>query len=246
MPHTAVLRPSLTLLSTEPWRAAFEYVSLKAGRPARTPVQGDGHPVIIFPGLGTDGTAVRPLRRHCQSLGYAAQDWGRGYNTGPRGDVDEWLQDLARHTAGLLAGSCQPATLIGWSLGGFYARELGKLLAPQVRQVITIGTPFNADSDHTRVGWLFRLLSGSKPGLDPALSQRLRTPPPVPTTSIYSRSDGIVAWQTCCHPKAGGNVQDIEVRSSHIGMGWNPAVLRIVTDRLGQPQGNWQPYGMTQ
>ncbi|MDO9359637.1 MAG: hypothetical protein Q7T70_11660 [Polaromonas sp.] len=170
MTPTAVFRPSLTLLGTEPWRAAVEYVSLKVTRSARSPKPGDGHPVIIFPGLGTDGMAVRPLRRHCQSLGYAAQDWGRGYNTG----------------------------------------------------------------------------RGSKPGMDPALSRRLRTPPPVPTTSIYSRSDGIVAWQTCCHPQASGTVQDIEVRSSHIGMGWNPAVLRIITDRLGQPRENWQPYGVTQ
>ena len=203
---------------------------------------GDGHPVIIYPGLATDGSAVAPLRDYCESLGYTAIDWGRGYNTGPKGDLAPWLADLAQHTSELLRPYDQAATLIGWSLGGIYAREMGKLLAPQVRQVITIGTPFNAEADHTNVGWLFRLLSGAPAAMEPALSKRLRTPPPLPTTSIYSRSDGVVAWETCCHAGASGRVQDDEVNGSHIGMGWNPAVMKVVADRLAQPAADWQPY----
>ena len=131
---------------------------------------------------------------------------------------------------------------IGWSLGGLYAREIGKLMAPRIRQVITIGTPFNAEGDHTNVGWLFRLLSGSSSAMDAALSRRLRTPPPLRTTSIYSRSDGVVAWQTCRHDKASRLVHDIEVDSSHIGMGWNREVLAAVADRLGQQPGPWRRY----
>ena len=168
-------------------------------------------------------------------------DWHRGFSTGPKGDLDRWLEDLAAHTAKVL-GEQDKATLIGWSLGGLYAREVGKLLAPQVRQVITIGTPFNAEADHANVGWLFRLLSGTSAAFDPALSRRLRMPPPLPTTSIYSRSDGVVAWETCRHAKLGRQVQDIEIKGSQIGMGWNPAVLQIVGDRLGQHPANWQPY----
>ncbi|CAN0483919.1 unnamed protein product, partial [Phaeothamnion confervicola] len=131
-----------------------------------------------------------------------------------------------------LAGHAQPASFIGWSLGGLYARELGKLLAPRLRQVITIGTPFNADADYSNAGWLYRLLNGSKADIDPSLAMRFRTAPPVPTTSIYSRSDGIVAWQTCCHSEQSELVQDIEIEGGHIGMGWNPAVMNVVTDRL--------------
>ena len=135
-------RPSLALLGLEPWRAAVEFVSHKLAR--STPATaGDGDPVIIFPGMGTDGTAVAPLRRHCESPGHAAADWGLGYNTGPQGNVDRWLKDLAAHTASMLTPFEQSATLVGWSLGGLYARELAKQLWPQVRQVITIGTPFN-------------------------------------------------------------------------------------------------------
>lgn len=226
-----VSRPSLARLGTEPLRAALEFISFKLS-PKVSAAAGDGHPVIIFPGLGTDGLAVAPLRDHCRALGYTAMDWGRGFNTGPQGNPDAWLTELADHTAGLLAGRDQPATLIGWSLGGIYARELGKLLGPRVRQVITIGTPFNADADHTNVGWLYRLLSGASAEVDPVLATRLRTPPPVPTTSIYSRADGVVAWQSCCHAAPGGQVRDIEVKGSHIGMGWNPEVLRVVGTQL--------------
>ena len=236
-----VKRPSLALLGAEPWRAALEFLSHKfTSDAAQAP--GDGHPVLVFPGLGADGRSTAPLRKVCDSLGYTAIDWGKGYNTGPQGDVDAWLRKLAAHSTELLKDHDQTATLIGWSLGGLYARELGKLMRGRVRQVITIGTPFNADADHTHVGWLYRLLSSNTPGFDDDLSHRLRTPPPVPTTSIYSRSDGIVAWQSCRHARPRAGVQDIEIKGSHIGMGWNPAVLRVVAERLAQRPGEWQPF----
>ena len=115
-----------------------------------------------------------------------------------------------------------------------------------VRQVITIGTPFNSEVDHTNVGWPFRLLSGGSAEFDPALSLRLRTPPPLHTTSIYSRTDGVVAWQTCRHEKRSSRVQDIEVSGSHIGMGWNTEVLNAVTQALhASSQPRTGPMGAT-
>ena len=86
------------------------------------------------------------------------------------------------------------------------------------------------------------MLNGGSPAYEPALSARLRSAPPVPTTAIYSRSDGVVAWQTCRHDEAAHQVEDIEVQGSHIGMGWNSSVLRVVADRLGQRPGAWQSY----
>jgi pimeloyl-ACP methyl ester carboxylesterase len=227
----SIQRPSLALLSTEPLRAAMEFAHQRFAKKLHTEA-GDGHPVVIFPGLGADGRSVLTLREHCRALGYQAMDWGQGFNKGPKGDLDEWLQVLKTKVQQLIAKGDQPATLIGWSLGGLYAREIAKLVPDQVRQVITIGTPFNTDADHTHAGWLFRLLSGGTPPVTPQISQRLRTPPPVPTTSIYSRSDGIVAWQTCRHDPAVEGVQDIEVHSSHIGMGWNRQVLDTVARLL--------------
>jgi len=237
----SVRRPSLTLLGTEVCRAAMELARHKLAK-SDDAKPGNGHPVVIFPGLGGHGGTVSTLRERCRALGYDAFDWGQGFNTGPQGNLDTWLNTLKSHVVDRLAGHTQPATLIGWSLGGLYAREIGKLMAPRIRQVITMGTPFNAEADHTNVGWLFRLLSGSSAAMDPALSRRLRTPPPLRTTSIYSRSDGVVAWQTCRHDKPSRLVHDIEVDSSHIGMGWNRDVLAAVTDRLGQQPGRWRRY----
>jgi hypothetical protein len=236
-----IKRPSLALLSTEPWRAVTEYLAHKLLSDARLP-KGDGHPVLIFPGLGADERSIEPLRKMCESLGYTAFDWGKGYNTGPKGNIDLWIQELATYSKQLLKNHDQTATLIGWSLGGIYARELAKLLKGRVRQVITIGTPFNAQADCTNVGWLYHILSRQSPVLDEDLKDQLRTAPPVPTTSIYSRTDGVVAWQSCVHDTSHAQVQDIEIKGSHIGMGWNPSALRIVADRLAQQPGNWRPF----
>jgi pimeloyl-ACP methyl ester carboxylesterase len=240
----AIRRPSLALLCTEPFRAATEFASQRF-RKTHDMTPGDGHPVVIFPGLGTDGKSVATLRARCRALGYDAFDWGQGFNTGPQGDLDTWLHTLKSRVIDLLGGHTQPATLIGWSLGGLYARELGKLMAPYIRQVITMGTPFNAAADHTNVGWLYRLLNGSSSPINPSLNLRLRTPPPMRTTSIYSRSDGVVAWQTCRHHKRSHLVHDIEVGGSHVGMNWNRDVLAVVADRLGQQPGPWRRYVRT-
>jgi hypothetical protein len=134
-------------------------------------------------------------------------------------------------------------SLVGWSLGGIYAREIAKKLPDGVRQVITIGTPFaGTGGDETHVGWLYRLVSGHNPTLDAQTMHRLRTTPPVPTTSIYSRSDGIVAWQACLERSDCKHAENIEVDGSHFGLGWNPRVLAVIADRLRQPEGAWQPY----
>lgn len=237
----AAQRPSLVLFGTEPIRAAMELVRHVWSAPSSA-ASGDGHPVVIFPGLGAGAASLTTLLKHCRRLGYDAMDWGQGVNSGPQGELDDWLHRLADRVANRIGHHTQPATFIGWSLGGLYARELGKLLAPRLQQVITIGTPFNADADYTNAGWLFRMLSGSSTDISPDLYTRLRRPPPVRTTSVYSRSDGVVAWQTCCHADRSRLVQDIEIDGSHLGMGWNPEVLRVVTDRLSQTRGPWRAY----
>lgn len=234
----AARNPSLTLM--EPFRAVMELAFQQFAAPQEA-AAGDGHPVIIFPGLGADGTSVSILRARCQELGYEASDWGQGFNTGPRGELDAWLEALADQISNQLAKHEKPATLIGWSLGGLYARELGKLLAPRLRQVITIATPFNGGADDSSVAWLSSVLGGGAASVDPSWIERLRVPPPIRTTSIYSRTDGVVPWETCRHDTSSGLVQDIEVDGSHMGMGWNQEVLKIVADRLGPDPGPWLP-----
>jgi pimeloyl-ACP methyl ester carboxylesterase len=235
MPYSA---PSLTLLATEPVRAAVEYARMRLMTRDTLP-RGDDHPVVIFPGLATDNNFTAPLARHCEALGYTAYDWGRGYNTGPDGDVRTWLEVLARDVEGMVRDRTEKISLIGWSLGGIYAREIARLLPRRIRQVITIGTPL-ATTDATNVAWLYRLLTRHDHGVDRRLSARLRRSPPVPTSAIYSRRDGIVAWQACRQPTA-PRTENIEVDSSHLGLPWHPDVLAIVADRLAQKKGVWRP-----
>ena len=229
-------RPPFKLTGTEPVRALVEYASHWL-TPSDDLPRGDGHTVVMFPGLASDAKAFGPLRRMSRRLGYQAVDWGRGLNRGPQGEVEPWLAGLSGEVAQMIDQDpyARPATLIGWSLGGIYAREVAKLLGGSVRQVITLGTPFNASADQSRVGWLYEWLSGQPTRVNRQLSARLAAPPPVPTTSIYSRSDGVVAWQTCTHGRSRADVEDIEVPGSHLGMAWNPVTLRIVAERLARP-----------
>jgi hypothetical protein len=131
-------------------------------------------------------------------------------------------------------------SLIGWSLGGIYAREVAKIDPKNVRQVITLGTPIGDALEANHVTWLYRLLNGQRPLLDTAWMLRLRAAPQVPTTSIFSRGDGIVAWQACLQEGTRADVENIEVRGSHCGLGWNSAVLEIIAGRLSQPENAWK------
>lgn len=239
--HAAAIRaPSFGLLGIEPLRAAYEFLGMKLmSRDALA--AGDGHPVIFFPGLASDRHAIAPLRDGCEAQGYAVYDWEHGFNTGPRGDLEEWLDTLATQVRRLSQQHGARVSLIGWSLGGIYAREIAKLVPAQTRDVITLGTPFAGTGAETNVSWLYRLLNGSHPVMDEAMTRRLRTNPGAPTTSIYSRSDGVVAWQTCLLQE-GARAENVEVDGSHCGLGWNAAVLRVVADRLAQPEGAWRPY----
>lgn len=228
-------------MATEPLRASWEYLAHRAQRAPTYQANAETHPVVIFPGLATNGLAMAPLRRHCRALGHPALDWGRGFNTGPTGDVSAWLDELAAHTGALLDHTPGRASLIGWSLGGFYAREVAKRLPDRVRQVITIGTPFNGEPSHTNVQWLFKLLNNSTAITDTLLTGELRTPPPVPSTAVYSRADGIVDWDGCRHTTDVQRHRNVEIAGSHIGMGWNPEVLQIIRSRLTEHNDTGRP-----
>lgn len=224
-------------MALEPWRAALDYASsLVARGPAPT---GDGHCVLVLPGLATGDWSTLPLRRVLNRAGFCSNEWGMGINRGPDGDLDEWLGRLEARLMDLHRRSERRVSLVGWSLGGIYARELAKRTPELVRQVITLGSPFG-DLQASRVSGVFRWLNGGKAQLTPRLQHRLRENPPVPTTAIYSRTDGVVGWQGCILEES-PRAQNIEVsRASHCGLGVHPEVLRIVAERLSQPEGQWK------
>lgn len=168
---------------------------------------------------------------HLRPLGYDALDWGRGHKR-PSGNVDRWLENLSDNVLALVGEDRRSFSLVGRSLGELYAREVAKRLSSQVRQVITMGTVFNGTTRSTNVGWLYELLNGPSRKADTRLMGRLRTLPQVPSTSICSRDDGVVAWQSCLHDRALRFVEDVDINGSHLGMGWNRDVLVVVADRL--------------
>ena len=234
----AELRPPSPLLLMLEGRAFWEMGAMIAALPwLRRLPKGDGHPVLVFPGMGANDFTTVPLRNFLDGLGYVTQAWGQGFNFGPRDGV---LKKCAADVRALAEKHRQPVSLIGWSLGGIYAREMAKELPEHTRSVITLGTPFAGHPRATNAWRIFEMLSGHSAD-DPVMIERMRTPPPQPTTSIYSRTDGIVAWQ-CSINEPGPLVENIEVQASHVGMGMNPLALYAVADRLAQLPGQWRPF----
>lgn len=219
-------------------RAPWEYAALLAAAPwlARLPA-GDGHPVIVYPGLGASDATTIALRRFLHRRGYTAYAWQQGFNLGPRGGVLEACRAQFDH---VVQRHREKASLVGWSLGGLYARELAKERPDRVRCVITLGSPFSGHPRATNAWRFFELVSGQATP-DPQMLAQLRVAPPVPTTSIYSRSDGVVAWQCSLNEEA-PHTENIEVHASHIGMGMNPLALYAIGDRLAQGPANWKKF----
>lgn len=225
--------PSAVLLALEPIRAISDYVAGQAALVEPLP-RGDGHPVIVFPGLGASGAATAALRERLQQLDYEVHDWEQGVNQWPDADFDQWLWLLGEHLERIHARHGRSVSLIGWSLGGVYARELAKKYPKLVRQVITLATPLTGSPDSTHAGWLFTLLNGGVSPVDDALLERLKIDPSVPSASIYSQTDGVVAWQGCLGTESPRHC-NIEVNGvSHMGMVHHPAVLRVVANLLAR------------
>ena len=238
----SILPPAAALLALE-GRVWLEFAALVPALPflGRAPT-GDGHPVMVLPGWMSTDRSTRPLRWFLRDRGYHVHGWRLGLNRGPTQEIVAALEHRFRT---LRERHGEKLSLIGWSLGGIYARELARRFPDDVRQVITLGSPFR-DPGATTVARLYRTRFGPpRPASDVdrerAMWRRIRAPIAVPSTSIYSRTDGIVAWRSCLHDEM-PSCENIEVWSSHVGMGHHPIVLLTIADRLAQRDGHWRPY----
>lgn len=221
-------------------RAPWEYAAMLAASPLLSRLAaGDGHPVIVFPGLGATDFTTQPLRNFLRDRGYVPCPWDQGFNFGPRNGVLDGCRRQVRETA---QRHGRRASLIGWSLGGVYAREIAKEQPDDVRCVVTLGTPFSGHPRATNAWRFYEMVSGHS-AHDPALTAQLKVPPPCPTTSIYSKSDGVVAWQCSLNPPS-PLAENIEVHASHIGMGMNPLALYAIADRLAQDPAAWKRFDL--
>jgi pimeloyl-ACP methyl ester carboxylesterase len=231
--------PSRTLMFLE-GRAIHELGAFLGALPLLSLApRGDGHPVLVLPGLVASDVSTRPLRSFLSSKGYAVSGWGQGRNYGLRAGVQHAMVDLVRE---LNDTHGRKISLVGWSLGGLYARQLAKMMPERVRQVITLGSPFAGDPRSTNAWRVYEWASGRRADeVDPRFGGGLAEPPPVPTTAIFSRTDGICAWQGCME-RPSAQTESIEVESSHCGMGHHPAVVYAVADRLAQAEAKWQAF----
>jgi pimeloyl-ACP methyl ester carboxylesterase len=217
--------PPLRLLLAES-RVAWEALRFVRGsrRTGHLP-RGDGHAVLLIPGFGADERWLRLLRSALVRLGYRAEDWGLGRNLGMRRAIGN---ALGEKLGSMASSSGRKVSIIGWSLGGVFARELARSMPDRVREVITLGSPINRRPDANNMMTLFRLANGGRaPRIDREGFERRRIAPPVPCTAIYSREDGIVAWEACLEAPA-PNTRNVEVRGSHSGLVFNLGVLEVV------------------
>jgi pimeloyl-ACP methyl ester carboxylesterase len=232
--------PGLPLYLTEPSRAAADFGLYLAARPLldRLP-HGDGHPVLVLPGLLADDASTRILRRVLRRLDYRVHGWRLGRNIGPTAGCVAGLRDRMEELSDRYG---EPVTLVGWSLGGIFARDMARRAPDSVRQVITLGSPFrlqhNGQSRATKVFDRYSHLHVEHRAL-PLASES--TPLPVPSTSIYSHFDGIVPWHSCID-LPGERCENIAVMASHLGLGHHPAAIWAIADRLAQPLGTWKPF----
>ncbi|MGB8399481.1 lipase family alpha/beta hydrolase [Bradyrhizobium sp.] len=231
--------PSLFLMLAEA-RGVFELNSSLLLLPLlmRAP-KGDGHPVLTLPGFLASDLSMAPMRRYLKELGYDAHAWSMGRNLGGVASKRGALRDLVRR---IHDATGRKVSIVGWSLGGVYARDLALQLPELVRSVITLGSPFANDVRATNATRLYEVLSGESADDNPELRNAIAGDIPVPATSIYSRTDGIVNWRTCLL-RPSETAENIEVHlASHVGLGVNPAALWAVADRLAQPEGEFRQF----
>lgn len=210
-----------TYRAFEPGRAMVELGALALVAPAqlrhRTTAS---NPVVVVSGLSGGNGWTGVLRTYLTRTGHDVH--APEVNLGSPRNV---VRALVRQIDELHERSGATVSLVGWSVGGAYVRQAVTSRHKKVRLVITLGTPLT--------GWWY-------PSELKHAGQRLR----VPTTAIYSRTDGIIDWRRQVQ-RAGPTAENVEVVSSHLGMASNPLVFAVITDRLEQPEGQWRPFRWT-
>lgn len=191
------------------------------------------HPrtVILLPGFGAGPVSMRVMESWLRRCGHRVRDWGLGRNTG---EVKWQRAELVRIVEDAIARHHEPVVLVGWSLGGYIAREYARTHPSHVRKVITLGSPVVGGPRYTATARWYRSQGFDLEELERAVAARYETPLRVPVTAIYSKRDGIVAWRACID-RWSPDVRHVEVSETHVGLGFSPRVLALVADEIDPP-----------
>jgi hypothetical protein len=201
---------------------------------ARQP-RGNGEPVLVLPGYGAGDGSTIILKGYLRMLGYRARGWGLGKNHGAASDS---LPRLLRRLGNLSRRSKQKVAIIGWSFGGYLARELARERPDLVRLVITLGTPVVGGPKYTAAAESYRKRGIDIEAIAAEVEQRNRIANlEVPVVAFYSRGDGLVAWQACIDHQT-PNIEHVEVKAAHLGFGFSADVYKVIAQRLTHFAGN--------
>jgi pimeloyl-ACP methyl ester carboxylesterase len=190
--------------------------------------RGRGQPVLVLPGYGAGDGSTAILKSYLRLLGYRVSGWHLGRNYGRVPDV---LPRVLKRLLSMNRQTRQRVTVIGWSLGGFIARELARERPDVVRHVFTLGTPVVGGPKYTVLAAAFRRRGVDLDVMEAEIAARNKIPLKTPVTAIYSRADAVVSWQACIDPH-GVDIEYIEVRTTHVGYGFSPEVYKVIARRL--------------
>ena len=205
-------------------RWAPSWLAMKSGRAAQP------RTAILCPGFGAGPRSMRVMEAFLRRRGHRARDWGLGRNTGDAKLLRSKLQPVVQES---IAAHGQSVVLVGWSLGGYIAREYAREHPREVRKVITLGSPVIGGPRYTATAEWYRSQGHDLAAMERAVADRYAVPLRVPVTAIYSKRDGVVAWQACID-KWSPQVRHVEVSETHVGLGFAPRVLAIVAEEIEQ------------
>jgi pimeloyl-ACP methyl ester carboxylesterase len=190
--------------------------------------RGEGRPVLVLPGYGAGDGSTVILKSYLRLLGYRVSGWHLGRNLG---SVPEVVPRVLKRLLSMHRKSQHRVNIIGWSLGGFIARELARDRPELIQRVITLGTPVIGGPKYTVLAESFRRRGIDLDAMEAEIAVRNKIPLQRPVTAIYSRRDAIVAWQACIDPDD-CNSEHVEVFTTHLGFGFSPEVFKIIAQRL--------------
>jgi len=190
--------------------------------------RGHGEPVLVLPGYGAGDGSTAILKTYLRLLGYRVSGWHLGRSSG---DVPDLLPRVLRRILSISRKSQQPVRVIGWSFGGYLAREAARERPEAIHQVITLGTPVVGGPKYTVAARAFHRRGVDLDAMEAEIEARNKILLQTPVTAIYSRADAFVAWEACID-HYGSNVEHVEVRTTHMGFGFSPQVYKIIALRL--------------
>jgi esterase/lipase len=193
-----------------------------------TQPRGQGQPVLVLPGYGAGDGSTAILKNYLRWLGYDVSGWHLGRNSR---EVPDVLPRVLKRLFSMNRHAQERVRLIGWSFGGFIARELARERPDLVHHVITLGTPVIGGPKYTVFAKKLRRIGVDLDAMEAEIASRDKIILQTPVTAIYSRADAMVAWQACID-RNGANVEHVEVSTTHVGFGFSPEVYKIIAQRL--------------